>query len=97
MKTKQRKITTQSNSIQKIAMIVGFILLIPFLANIFVDSWNWGIGDFIVAGVLLFVTGLALDFTMKKLTNPVYRIITIIAIIAVFLLIWIDLAVGIFK
>ena len=51
-------------------------------------------GDFVVMGILLFGTGLAIEFAAKKLTNPVYRVAAIIVIVAALLLIWAELAVG---
>lgn len=79
-----------------IALVTAFILLLPLVAMQFTDEVDWNLTDFIVAGVLLFVAGLAFEFTAKKLTNPVYRVIACIAIVAVLLLIWMELAVGIF-
>lgn len=56
-------------------------------------GWNWKLGDFIVMGALLFGTGLTLDFAVKKLTNPIYRVTACVAIVLVLLLIWVELAV----
>ena len=80
------------------AVVVAFILLIPLVLTLLgsgVDGegWNWKLGDFIVMGVLLFGTGLALDFAVRKLTNPVYRVFAVIAIVVALVLIWVELAV----
>lgn len=87
----------QAKKIIRILIIVGLILIGALLANRFVDGWNWSFGDFIFAGVMLFGTGLAIEFVARKLTNPVRRTVAIIAIILLFLLIWIEAAVGIFN
>ena len=74
----------------------GLILLIPLLVMQFTDEVDWKIGDFIVMGILLFSTGLGYELITKKIGNTAYRVAIAIAIGVVFLLIWAELAVGIF-
>src|SRR3989344_7418 len=98
MKTRNINTTAQNKNIVRIALVVGIILLIPLVLTIRDGGvegvgWNWTLGDFIVMGVLLFGTGLAIDFAVRKLTNPVYRVFAVIAIVLVLLLIWVELAV----
>ena len=100
-KTKNTSIFQINRSTTHTALIVGIILLIPLILTIHDGGtknmgWNWTLSDFIIMGTLLFCAGLTLDFAVKKLTRPVYRILSIITIIVSFLLIWIELAVGIF-
>lgn len=84
------------------AIVTALILLIPLALQLTIGTgvdgrgFNWKPGDFLVAGVLLFGTGLVLEFIAKKFFNPVHRVAAVFAIIAVFLLIWAELAVGIF-
>src|SRR5690606_21061001 len=85
------KIKTQT--ITRIAITVGLILLIPLFGNLFVDGWNWSIPGFIVVGALLFGTGLLIDFVARKIRNPFYRSLTIIAIVLALVLFWVELAV----
>ena len=59
------------------------------------DGWHWTLSDFIIMGTLMFIIGLALDFTVRKVTKK-YRVIACIIIVIIFLLIWAELAVGIF-
>jgi ABC-type Mn2+/Zn2+ transport system permease subunit len=86
----------QSKSLIRIVLITGLILLVPLIAMQFTDEVDWNLVDFVVMGALLFGTGLALEFTAKKLSNPVYRVIAGFTIVALFLLTWAELAVGIF-
>ena len=88
--------TIQNKNIIHIALGTVFILLMIMLVNQFNDEVNWKIGDFIVMGVLLFSTGLAYELIAKKISNTAYRVAVVIAIGIVFLLIWAELAVGIF-
>lgn len=84
------------NNLARIALIVVAILLIPFTAMRLTNEMNWSITDFTVAGALLFGTGLFLDQVAKKVKNKSQRIIVIITIIITFLLVWAELAVGLF-
>ena len=83
-------------SITRIAIGTGLILLIPLVAMQFTNEVNWNVTDFVVAGMLLMATGLALDFSVRRFSNTVYRIIAVIIVAAIFFLIWAELAVGIF-
>jgi hypothetical protein len=75
---------------------VGLLLLIPLIAMQFTDEVKWTLFDFIVAGVLLLGTGLLGEFAFRKVKKTGHRIAVGIAILVVFLLIWAELAVGIF-
>jgi hypothetical protein len=80
----------------RIAIVVGLILLVPLVAMQFTDEVGWDLADFVVMGALLFGAGLALDFAVKKLIAPAYQALAVIAIVIIFLLMWAELAVGIF-
>ncbi len=83
----------QKKNITRILTIVVLILLIPAFGNMFVDGWNWGVFDFITMGALLFVTGLAIDFAARKITNRTYRVFAIIVIVLGLIALWTELAV----
>ena len=76
--------------------IVAILLLIPFIAMQFTDEVSWTILDFVVMGILLTATGLLFDLAVRKVTNKNYRVALYIAILVTFLLVWAELAVGIF-
>ncbi|WP_205728694.1 MULTISPECIES: hypothetical protein [Flavobacterium] len=79
-----------------IVLTVVFLLLIPLIAMQFTKEVNWNLADFVVAGVLLLGTGLICELVMRKVKNTNHRIILCAAILAALLLIWIELAVGLF-
>jgi peptidoglycan/LPS O-acetylase OafA/YrhL len=79
-----------------IFVLVALLLLIPFLAMQFTDEVNWTLSDFLVAGVLLFGTGLLIELAFRKLKKTSYRIAVCAAILVGLLLIWAELAVGLF-
>ena len=76
--------------------IILILLLIPLLAMQFTDEVHWTVFDFIVAGVLLFTTGLVIQFVLKKVKNTKHRILICVIILILLFLLWAELAVGIF-
>jgi hypothetical protein len=74
----------------------ALLLLIPLIAMQFTNEVNWGVLDFIVAGILLLGTGLACNFVLQKVKNTKFRIAICLIILASLFLIWAELAVGIF-
>ena len=79
-----------------ILMITAGLLLIPFIAMQFTSEVRWKFLDFVVAGLLLLSTGLLLEIVFRKIKSKKRRIAVAIAILIVLLLIWAELAVGIF-
>ena len=79
-----------------IALTSIILLLSPLIAMQFTDEVNWTLFDFIIAGVLLICTGLMIQLVLRKSKNTAYRIIIVAAFFIVLLLIWAELAVGIF-
>lgn len=93
MKTKKAGSNQLNKSMMRVGKIVSIILLAAFLGNFTIDGWNWGVMDFVIIGAMLFVAGLGIDWTIKKFTNPFHRLMIILGIVALFLLIWTELAV----
>ncbi len=81
-------------SIIRVALGTGLILLIPLFGNLFVDGWNWPLPAFILAGTLLFGTGLTYELVARKMNNKAYRFAVGLALGTAFVLTWINLAVG---
>ena len=79
-----------------IFLVTLSILLIPFIAMQLSNEVNWGLLDFIVAGVLLLGTGFIIDFVIRKAPKINYRITIIVTLLILLFLIWAELAVGIF-
>ncbi|MBL0013882.1 MAG: hypothetical protein IPP30_09170 [Flavobacterium sp.] len=76
--------------------IVAFLLFIPFLAMQMTTEVNWSLFDFMVMGALLLGTGFLCEFVLRKVTTVKYRILLCLSILTLFLLIWAELAVGVF-
>ena len=79
-----------------ILLLTVFILLIPLIAMQITDEVNWTPLDFIAAAFLLISTGLIIDFTLRKTKKLSSRILISIMVIIILLIIWAELAVGIF-
>lgn len=86
----------KNKRVKIILIIVAVLLLITLIAMQFTDEVSWTIIDFIVMGVLLLSTGLLSEFILRKVTKIAYRILLFIIIFGAFLVIWAELAVGIF-
>lgn len=79
-----------------IVLIALTILLIPFISMQFSNEVNWSGFDFLVMGILLLGTGLAIEIVLSKVSSFKNRIILCSVILAVLFLVWAELAVGIF-
>ena len=78
------------------AFTIVVILLIPLIGMQYTTEVNWTLFDFVVAGVLLIGTGIACEFVIRNVRITRYRIVICAFILAILLLAWIELAVGIF-
>lgn len=85
------------NKRQVIILIsVAILLLIPLIAMQFTTEVNWTPMDFAAAGVLLLGTGLLCEWVLRKIVKMKYRIIICFSLLIILVLIWAELAVGIF-
>lgn len=80
----------KNNNFIKFAVVTALLLLIPLILN-----FPWSLFDFIVMGILLFGTGVAYELITRKVGKD-RRIIVAVVLLIAFLLIWGELAVGIF-
>jgi len=74
----------------------AILLLIPFIAMQFTEEVNWTLTDFVIGGALLFGTGLVIELVLRNSQKIKYPNTLLVAVIILFLLIWAELAVGIF-
>lgn len=84
----------------RIAIVVELLLLLGFMPTLLNPNariyggpgggWDWSPWAFVgpMAG-LMFVTGLAVDFAARKIANPVYRAIAIVALVLALAFIWV--------
>ena len=72
------------------------ILSIPLIAMQFTKEVNWTLSDFLIMGIFLFITTFTIDFVLKKFKTLKSRLILVVATLALLILVWAELAVGIF-
>lgn len=90
----------KNKNVIRIVLITAGILLIPLVLQLTIGTgvdgqgWNWKLGDFVVVGILIFITGLLLDLAMRKMSK--YRVVVATAIVLLFIWLWVELAVGLF-
>jgi hypothetical protein len=73
----------------------ALFLLANWVAMQFTDEVNWTVGDFVFAGALMFGALGAYEVAVRMTGNAAYRTGVGVAIVAAFLLVWINAAVGI--
>ena len=73
-----------------------FLLLIPLIGMVITDEINWSPFDFIIMGSLLFLLSIGINFVSNRTKNLENRILYIGILILIFILIWAELAVGVF-
>lgn len=71
------------------------LLLLPAVAMQFTNEVAWGPGDFVVFGVMLAAACGTFELAARLTGSPSYRAGVGVAVAAGFLLVWINLAVGI--
>lgn len=62
----------------------------------FTAEVNWGWGDFVLAFLLLFVTGALIEIFRNTVKHTTYRFILMALLVIGLVLLWTELAVGLF-
>lgn len=71
------------------------LLLAPAIAMRFTPEVSWGPGDFVVFAAMLAAVCVALEALVRITQRRAYRVAGALAILATFLVVWAELAVGI--
>ena len=74
----------------------SLILLTPLIAMQFTTEVDWGLLDFILGGILLYGTAFGINALLNKYQDKRKQFIAVGLSLLVLLLIWAELAVGIF-
>ncbi len=80
-----------------ITLLVFAVLQLTIGTGIDGQGFNWKLNDFVICGFLLFGTAFLCELVLRKVKTHKLRILICIVILLTFVLIWIDLAVGIFN
>lgn len=82
------------NQFIKILVKSTVALLIPVLGQMFVNGWNWGLGDFVFAWVFFNLLGITYTFVQNRINNRAWKILVGLIVIGIFAFVWIRLATG---
>lgn len=86
---------TVTRALLRVAAITTLLLTIPAVAMLFTKEVNWGPGDFLIMGALLFGTGAAYVLITRNLASRTWRMAVGAGLAFVLLTVWAQLAVGI--
>lgn len=90
-------ITTHSHSWRVAGWsLLAALLVIPAVAMRFTADVNWGLLDFVAAAVMLGALGIGFELLARMQVKPWHRGVIALALVGAFLLVWAELAVGIF-
>lgn len=79
-----------------ILLTIALLLCIPLIAMQFTNEVVWTLSDFIIAGVLLLGTAIVIEVVARNVKSRNARFGMIIGILFLLLLVWAEMAVGIF-
>ena len=79
-----------------ILLTIAVLLCIPLIAMQFTNEVVWTLSDFIIAGILLLGTGIVIEVVARNVKSRNARFGMIIGILFLLLLVWAEMAVGIF-
>jgi hypothetical protein len=71
--TPKEAMKMSKTSYRRVALATALVLLVPLVAMQITDEVDWGVADFVLAGVLLAGTGLLLELAAKKPASFAYR------------------------
>jgi hypothetical protein len=72
----------------RVALVSLGLLMVPFVAAQFVKDWHWGVGGFVRAYVLFFLTGMVYAVIARKMGSWSYKAGVGVALVAGFALGW---------
>jgi hypothetical protein len=71
-----------------ILLAVPALLLIPFVAMRFTNEVTWTPLDFTVMGVMLLITGLAIEVALRALHVTWMKVAAVVAVLFGFVMVW---------
>lgn len=95
MNSKQNSIS-ENRRLMLLVSTAGLILSIPLIAMQFTTEVDWNLFDFVIMGILLFGTAIAIEIILRNVKSSNSRIIFCAIVLVGLFLIWAELAVGIF-
>lgn len=84
------------DNIIRSVLTAELVLLVPLVGMLFSDEVDWAVADFVVVGILLVGVGVAYQLIVNNMKNNSRQAAVGIVLAAAMVLIWIELAVGVF-
>ena len=84
----------QKKDVLDVVIGTGMILLLPLVGTFISEEVVWNLADFVMAAFLLMSTGFTYKFMSSKFKGLSYRMAVSVAVLAVLLLAWMNMAVG---
>ncbi len=73
------------------------VLLLPLISMQFSEEVQWTLSDFLIAGVLIFSVSSIISYILSISKTKKTKIVWITLLVILFILLWAELAVGIFN
>ena len=103
MKTKHNIAYSTNNRLFRILIGALSLLLIPLTLQLTIGTgvdgqgFNWKLNDFLIVGVILGIAALLVELVLRNVQSKKSRMLFCALVFIAFILIYIDLAVGIFN
>jgi hypothetical protein len=85
-----------TRSFLAVAAVTVLLLLVPLTAMQFTTEVRWGPGDFLIAGCLILGVGIGMVLVARFTRSRGHRVALISLLALALLVVWAELAVGIF-
>jgi hypothetical protein len=72
------------------------LLLLPLVGMLISDEVNWSLFDFMIMGILILSVSFGIKQILRAGLTFKYKVLFIALFLLVFILIWVELAIGIF-
>lgn len=87
---------TENKRLLGILGIAAVLLLIPFVVGVIGGEQKWSKFDFALAAVILIGTALICELVLRFVRSTAYRVAICGAILLALLVVWVEIAVGVF-
>jgi len=95
MNTNEKFMTRNKRILSLFTTVIG-LLCVPLIAMQFTKEVNWTFSDFFIMGILLSGTALAIELVIRNIKTMKARLILCAFVVFILVIIWAELAVGIF-
>lgn len=85
------------NRFIKLLLAFEAFLLFPIIGKLVSNEVNWSLFDFVLMFFMLAVLALVIELSLRLFKTFRQRLVAIVFILSLFVLTWIELAVGIFN